>query len=202
MFSRPGHQVSRRAGQAQAGGGHPGSRVTDFRVSTCPLPPAQPDSGPLACGRKCRPEPGRQRRKRLKDFGSSIRCAVLAGVHCVRRRDPSGPAPPPIRWRRPRLLGRRLRMSSLILGSRQASYAPAESIDTQLAARIRQDIIVESCSEGEWLPEAQPCKTLDASRTPIRLALRLFERQGATSRGEGCGYMVQAPAALDIGQDT
>ena len=59
-----------------------------------------------------------------------------------------------------------------------------------------------SNSEGERLSEAQLCKTLDVSRTPIRLALRLLEREGVMSRCEGCGCMVQGPTVADIGQDT
>ncbi len=73
-----------------------------------------------------------------------------------------------------------------------------ESIDTELAARIRQDIILGSYSEGERLSEAQLCETHDVSRTPIRLALRLLEREGVIRRGEGRGYMVRSPTVEDI----
>ena len=76
--------------------------------------------------------------------------------------------------------------------------AVMESIDTELAARIRQDIILGSYSEGERLSEAQLCETHDVSRTPIRLALRLLEREGVIKRGEGRGYMVRSPTVEDI----
>ena len=38
------------------------------------------------------------------------------------------------------------------------------------------------------------------SRTPIRLAVRLLEREGVIERGEGRGYMVQSPTVKDIKQ--
>lgn len=73
-----------------------------------------------------------------------------------------------------------------------------DSIDTELAARIRQDIILGTYSEGERLSEAQLCDTHSVSRTPVRLALRLLEREGVIRRGEGRGYMVRTPTVEDI----
>ncbi len=73
-----------------------------------------------------------------------------------------------------------------------------ESIDTELAARIRKDIILGSYSEGERLSEAQLCETHNVSRTPVRLALRLLEREGVIRRGEGRGYLVRSPTVEDI----
>ncbi len=73
-----------------------------------------------------------------------------------------------------------------------------DSIDTELAARIRQDIILGTYAEGERLSEAQLCETHSVSRTPVRLALRLLEREGVIRRGEGRGYMVQSPTVEDI----
>ncbi len=73
-----------------------------------------------------------------------------------------------------------------------------ESIETDLAARIRQDIILGQYAEGERLSEAQLCETHKVSRTPVRLALRLLEREGVIRRGEGRGYMVQSPTVEDI----
>lgn len=73
-----------------------------------------------------------------------------------------------------------------------------ESIDTELANRIRQDIILGNYKEGERLSEAQLCATHDVSRTPVRLALRLLEREGVVRRGSGRGYMVQSPTVDDI----
>jgi GntR family transcriptional regulator of vanillate catabolism len=73
-----------------------------------------------------------------------------------------------------------------------------DSIDTELAARIRQDIILGAYQEGERLSEAQLCDTHKVSRTPVRLALRLLEREGVIRRGEGRGYLVQSPTVDDI----
>lgn len=73
-----------------------------------------------------------------------------------------------------------------------------ESIDTELATRIRDDIILGNYTEGERLSEAQLCETHSVSRTPVRLALRLLEREGVIRRGEGRGYLVQSPTIGDI----
>ncbi|MCY3879842.1 MAG: GntR family transcriptional regulator [Rhodobacteraceae bacterium] len=73
-----------------------------------------------------------------------------------------------------------------------------DSIDTELAARIREDIIRGVYCKGERLSEAQLCETHSVSRTPVRLALRLLEREGVIRRGEGRGYMVQSPTVDDI----
>lgn len=75
-----------------------------------------------------------------------------------------------------------------------------ESIDTELAERIRQDIILGVYKEGERLSEAQLCDTHKVSRTPVRLALRLLDREGIVRRGEGRGYLVQSPTVDDIFQ--
>ena len=76
--------------------------------------------------------------------------------------------------------------------------AAMESIDTELAARIRQDIILGVFKGGERVSEAQLCESYDVSRTPVRLALRLLEREGVIRRGEGRGYRVQSPTVEDI----
>lgn len=73
-----------------------------------------------------------------------------------------------------------------------------ESIDTQLAAKIRRDIVLGIYGEEERLSEAQLCSTHDVSRTPVRLALRMLEHEGLVRRGEGRGYFVQAPKVADI----
>ncbi len=73
-----------------------------------------------------------------------------------------------------------------------------ESIDTELALKIRNDIILGVYSKGERLSELQLCKTYNVYRTPVRLALRLLEREGITCRGEGRGYVVQSPTVADI----
>jgi len=73
-----------------------------------------------------------------------------------------------------------------------------ESIDTELAARIRQDIFLGVYAENERLSESQLCETHGVSRTPIRLALRLMEREGVVRRSDGRGYIVQSPSVADI----
>ncbi|MXY34003.1 MAG: GntR family transcriptional regulator [Boseongicola sp. SB0664_bin_43] len=73
-----------------------------------------------------------------------------------------------------------------------------DSIDTELAARIRQDIILGAYEEGERLSEARLCETHRVSRTPVRLALRMLEREGVVRRGKGRGYLVQSPTVHDI----
>ena len=73
-----------------------------------------------------------------------------------------------------------------------------ESIDTELAARIRKDIIFGNYAENERLSESRLCETHKVSRTPVRLALRILEREGIIQRGEGRGYTVQCPSVADI----
>ena len=75
-----------------------------------------------------------------------------------------------------------------------------KSIDIELAEKIRHDILVGKYSEGERLSEAQLCDTHGVSRTPVRLAIRLLEREGVLRRGEGRGYLVQSPTVADIKQ--
>ena len=73
-----------------------------------------------------------------------------------------------------------------------------DSIDTELANRIRNDIIHGVYAEDERLSEAQLCDTHSVSRTPVRLALRLLERDGIIQRGEGRGYKIKSPTIADI----
>lgn len=73
-----------------------------------------------------------------------------------------------------------------------------ESIDTELAARIRSDIVLGMYGEMERLSEAQLCETHNVSRTPVRLALRMLEHEGLIRRNEGRGYYVNAPKVNDI----
>ncbi len=73
-----------------------------------------------------------------------------------------------------------------------------ESIDAELAARIRNDIILGVYPEGERLSETRLCETHQVSRTPVRLALRVLESEGLIKRGEGRGYTVQSPTVADI----
>lgn len=75
-----------------------------------------------------------------------------------------------------------------------------DSIDSDLAAQIRNDIIHGVYAAGERLSEARLCDTHGVSRTPVRLALRILEREGVISRGEGRGYTIQTPTIADIRQ--
>jgi GntR family transcriptional regulator of vanillate catabolism len=73
-----------------------------------------------------------------------------------------------------------------------------ESLDTELAAQIRNDIILGMYGEKERLSEARLCDTHNVSRTPVRLALRMLEHEGLIRRSEGRGYFVNAPKVADI----
>ncbi|MCY4302961.1 MAG: GntR family transcriptional regulator [Aestuariivita sp.] len=73
-----------------------------------------------------------------------------------------------------------------------------ESIDTQLAAKIRRDIILGNYAESKRLSETQLCDTHNVSRTPVRLALRMLENEGMIRRSEGRGYFVNIPSVADI----
>lgn len=73
-----------------------------------------------------------------------------------------------------------------------------DSIDAELAARIRSDIIFGTYGEAERLSEAQLCETHSVSRTPVRLALRMLEHEGLIRRSEGRGYYVNMPKVADI----
>ncbi|MEM1236919.1 MAG: GntR family transcriptional regulator [Pseudomonadota bacterium] len=75
-----------------------------------------------------------------------------------------------------------------------------DSIDAQLAAQIRHDIIHGAYPADERLSEAKLCETHKVSRTPVRLALRLLEREGIVQRGEGRGYRIVSPTITDIMQ--
>ena len=73
-----------------------------------------------------------------------------------------------------------------------------ESIDTELAARIRNDIVLGNYGEEERISEVQLCNTHKVSRTPVRLALRMLEHEGLIRRSEGRGYFVNAPKVNDV----
>jgi len=84
------------------------------------------------------------------------------------------------------------------LGSHKADNKTMESIDTELAARIRKDIIFGQFGETQRLSEALLCDTYEVSRTPVRMALRLLEREGLIRRAGGRGYYVNNPTVQDI----
>lgn len=89
-------------------------------------------------------------------------------------------------------------MELLTLGSQKADNAGMESIDTELAARIRKDIIYGKFGDTQRLSEALLCDTYEVSRTPVRMALRLLEREGLIRRAGGRGYYVNNPTVQDI----
>ncbi len=73
-----------------------------------------------------------------------------------------------------------------------------ESIDKELAAKIRHDIVLGNYGEEEHLSEARLCDAHKVSRTPVRLALRTLEQEGLIRRSKGRGYFVNAPKVSDI----
>lgn len=76
--------------------------------------------------------------------------------------------------------------------------ASMESIDAQLAAKIRSDILLGHYGERERLSESQLSDTYSVSRTPVRLALRMLEQEGLIRRNEGRGYSVMTPQVEDV----
>lgn len=75
-----------------------------------------------------------------------------------------------------------------------------EAIDSELADKIRADILGGKYAESERLSEAQLGEVYNVSRTPVRLALRLLEREGLVTRGNGRGYRVKNLTVEDIMQ--
>ncbi|MGB0785543.1 MAG: GntR family transcriptional regulator [Alphaproteobacteria bacterium] len=73
-----------------------------------------------------------------------------------------------------------------------------DSIDGELVSRISGDILKGSYEDGERLSEAKLCDVYKVSRTPVRLALRMLERQGLIKRNGGRGYFVHSPTVADI----
>lgn len=65
-----------------------------------------------------------------------------------------------------------------------------DSIDTELANTIRQDIIDGTYEHGARITEAKLCDWHQVSRTPVRLALRRLEQEGMIHKGKGRGYVV------------
>lgn len=53
---------------------------------------------------------------------------------------------------------------------------------------------------GERLVEASLSERLSASRTPVRSALLMLEREGLVQRSQGSGYVVRKYTAREIGQ--
>ena len=74
------------------------------------------------------------------------------------------------------------------------------SIDTELANTIRQDIIEGTFEHGARITEASLCDWHNVSRTPVRLALRRLEQEGMIRKGEGRGYVVEEITVDDIRQ--
>lgn len=74
------------------------------------------------------------------------------------------------------------------------------SIDTELANTIRQDIIDGTIEHGARITEAKLCEWHNVSRTPVRLALRRLEQEGMIRKGDGRGYVVEEITVDDIRQ--
>ena len=96
-------------------------------------------------------------------------------------------------------------MRGIVGSGTAASISARSSAETAMisnvgstAARIRNDIIIGACAEGERLSEAQLCAARKVSRTPVPLALRLLEREGVIRGSEGRGHLVKSPSVDDI----
>jgi GntR family transcriptional regulator of vanillate catabolism len=76
-------------------------------------------------------------------------------------------------------------------------------IDTQttrLVVELRDLIMKGQIAAGERLVEAALSERLQASRTPVRSALLMLEREGLVQRAQGGGYVVRRYTASEISQ--
>jgi GntR family transcriptional regulator, vanillate catabolism transcriptional regulator len=76
-------------------------------------------------------------------------------------------------------------------------------MDTQtarLVVELRGLIMKGELTAGERLVEATLSERLAASRTPVRSALLMLEREGLVQRVQGSGYVVRKYTAREIGQ--
>lgn len=74
------------------------------------------------------------------------------------------------------------------------------SIDVDLANKIRKDILQGNLANNARITEAFLCEEHNVSRTPVRLALRLLEREGIIRKSSGRGYVVNEVTVEDIRQ--
>ena len=74
-----------------------------------------------------------------------------------------------------------------------------ESIDAELATKIRNDILHDAYAEGERLSEAKHVRHPSGLKNanPPR-ALRILEQESLVRRSDGRGYFVQSPTVSDI----
>jgi GntR family transcriptional regulator of vanillate catabolism len=71
---------------------------------------------------------------------------------------------------------------------------------TRLVVELRDLIMKGQLSAGERLVEAALSDRLQASRTPVRSALMMLEREGLVQRTQGGGYVVRKYTAREVAQ--
>lgn len=71
---------------------------------------------------------------------------------------------------------------------------------TRLVVELRDLIMKGQLAAGERLVEAALSDRLQASRTPVRSALLMLEREGLVQRAQGGGYVVRKYTAREIAQ--
>jgi DNA-binding GntR family transcriptional regulator len=74
-----------------------------------------------------------------------------------------------------------------------SATATASRLQTDLAARILRSLKDQGAGAGYHLVELDLCAQFDVSRTPVRGALKLLERQGAVESRSNPGYVLRAP---------
>jgi DNA-binding GntR family transcriptional regulator len=74
-----------------------------------------------------------------------------------------------------------------------SAVSTASRLQTDLAARILRSLKDQGAGAGYHLVELDLCAQFDVSRTPVRGALKLLERQGAVESRSNRGYVLRAP---------
>jgi GntR family transcriptional regulator, vanillate catabolism transcriptional regulator len=72
--------------------------------------------------------------------------------------------------------------------------------DPEALVRLRQMILDGSLAPGRRIPEAQVAEMLGLSRTPVRQALPVLEKEGLLVRSGARGYAVRSFSINDIAQ--
>jgi DNA-binding GntR family transcriptional regulator len=86
--------------------------------------------------------------------------------------------------------------------------AAPSRLQADLAHRILTRLRQENAAPGHHLVELELCAAFDVSRTPVRGALKLLERQGVVTGREGRGYVLTklppeaAEAESEAGEET
>src|SRR5262245_49408251 len=73
-----------------------------------------------------------------------------------------------------------------------------ESQQSRVLVRLRDLILKGSFSPGERLAEIPLAEKLDASRTPVRLALATLEHEGLIEPSPGGGYQMRRFTAQEV----